>query len=238
MASWMKHNRIKIEKELVGSPKWYLFSPVIYLQYKKALPVIQQNVKGNLIDIGCGYMPFHDQITPLVETYDGLDLFPRTTDVRYVSDVQNMPEIPDSTYNSAICLEVLEHVPDPFQAVREIQRILKPQGKLILTVPHLSRLHDEPHDYYRYTNHGLLYLLTQAGFTNIQVIPRGSLFSFLGHQISTVLLTLVWSVPILKGFTYWLNGWAVTRFCVWLDFKLDKNGVFALGYVAVAKKIA
>jgi SAM-dependent methyltransferase len=135
-----------------------------------------------------------------------------------------------------VCLEVLEHVPDPFQAVREIHRILKEGGILIVSVPHLSRLHDEPHDYYRYTRHGLRYLLEQNGF-DIQVLEqRGGLFSFLGHQLSTLVLGLVWRIPLLRQMAWFINSWLVVRGADLLDRHLDRSGIFALGYTVVARK--
>lgn len=237
MKKLIKNGRKRIENDLRDTVNWQFFSPIFFLQFSKTLPIIQKNVSGNLIDLGCGTMPLRKYILPFVETYEGLDLFPKSDEIRFISDIQNMRVVENTTYNAAICLEVLEHVPDPFKAVREVYRILRIGGKVIITVPHLSRLHDEPYDYYRYTCYGINVLLSQAGFQEIRVYPRGGIFSFLGHQISTIFLSVFWPVPLVKYLAFWLNKWLITRFCVWLDSKLDKKGVFALGYIAVAQKL-
>ena len=54
-----------------------------------------------------------------------------------------------------MCTEVLEHLKNPFIAVKEIKRVLKPSGKLILTTRFIFSLHDAPNDYFRYTKYGL-----------------------------------------------------------------------------------
>lgn len=237
MKGWLRSNRHRLERDLVQSPKRRFFSPAYLSQYDVTLPLIQQYAQGRLIDLGCGDMPYRELIIARVSAYDSLDFFPRSEDVTYVGDIQAMPMIESNAYDTAICLEVLEHVPDPFQAMREIYRILKPEGVLILSVPHLNRLHDEPHDYYRYTQHGVRVLLERAGFTVLVLKKRGGLLSFLGHQAATLMLSAVWGVPLVKNLVWFLNGWFVTRLCYWLDKAMDPGGIFALGYSAVACKL-
>ena len=77
-------------------------------------------------------------------------------------DVQAIA-LPDGSEDCVICLEVLEHVVDPFQAARELVRIIKPGGRLLLTVPFLTSYHgkgDTPDhagypDFWRFTHQGL-----------------------------------------------------------------------------------
>lgn len=70
----------------------------------------------------------------------------------------------NQSFDAVICLEVLEHVANPFQAVSEIKRVLRKGGKLLLTVPFLSQYHgktslshdhDNYPDYWRFTHEGL-----------------------------------------------------------------------------------
>ncbi len=235
MKDFIRANRHKLERDLLNSPKYWLFSPVAFSQFQVTLPLLKHNARGKLIDLGCGDMPFRQHIVPQVEAYDSLDLYPRTS-VTFTGDVQNLSMLADNSYDTAICLEVLEHVPDPFRAAREISRILKPDGALILSVPHLSRLHDEPNDYYRYTRYGLCHLVEQAGLKVELIESRGGLWSFFGHQISTLILGLVWGLPIIKNLALFLNSWLVTRLCYYLDRLLDRDGIFASGYTIVARR--
>jgi len=232
----IRSNRRKLDQDLGTLPQRRLFSPAYYSQYDVTLPLIRQYARGKLVDLGCGDMPFRHLIADRVSAYDSLDLFPRSDKVTYTGDIQNMNMIASESYDTAICIEVLEHVPDPFQAMREISRILKPGGVLILSVPHLSRLHDEPHDYYRYTRYGIRCLLEQGELIVLSVNKRGGVFSFIGHQIATLLLGMVWHIPVVKDVAWFVNSWVFTRACYRLDQLLDAGGTMAMGYSAVAIK--
>lgn len=233
---YIKKHRADIEKQLTNSPKKKYLSPAIYSQYQITLPLIKLIARGNLIDLGCGNMPFRAFIERQVTAYHGLDKFPTTPSVTYEADIQNMSIIADQSYDVALCIEVLEHVPNPRLAIREVRRILRLGGNAIITVPHLSRLHDEPYDYYRYTKYGLEYLLSSEGLKVIQLVKRGGIFSFLGHQLSTILVGIAWGVPGLRQLVWWINSWLVTRLCFNLDAIFDKRGIFAMGYTVVAER--
>ena len=236
MRSYLKQNRQQIEKDLAHTRHWQFFSPAIYCQYRVMLPLAKEFVHGQLIDLGCGEMPYRQALMPQLESYDGLDLFPRSNEVRYQSDLENMAGVPNESYDSALMIEVLEHLPHPWLALAETNRILRPGGILVLSVPHISRLHDEPHDYYRYTRHGLTRLLQDAGFEVVRLEKKGGVFSFLGHQASTLLVTPTWRIPVLKWVIFFLNSWLITRPAYFLDRWLDRGGIAPLGYVAVARK--
>jgi len=136
---------------------------------------------------------------------------------------------------TVFCSQVLEHVPEPWAALAEFQRVLKPGGYVILSVPHISWLHNEPHDYYRFTRHGLRILLERQGFTVVEILPAGGLFSLLGHIGSTVCMNLLSTVPGLRLPVRFLNEfWGRTM--AGLDGLVDRRKLFALNYVCVGRK--
>ena len=235
MRELLKRNRLRINQELGHDARKY-FSPSMYADSVVTVPALLEHIHGKCIDIGCGDMPFRPLLAGQVTQYDSFDIERRASGVTYVGDIQDMNMIDDESYDSALCLEVLEHVPNPFTALSEIHRILKPGGKLVCSVPHLSRLHEEPHDYYRFTRYGLRYLFEHSGFDVIRIEPRGGLFCFLGHQLSSLFLLPVWHIPVVKNIFFWINRWLMVKGSYALDQLFDRQKTFALGYTCVAKK--
>ncbi len=235
--SSFEEKRDKLETELIKKDKWRYFSPIVYLQYSITLPLIVKYAHGVLIDVGCGRTPYKKYLLPLVSKYDGLDIKPHSAEVNIIADVQNMNMIDDETYDTAICLEVLEHIPDPSKALSEIRRILRPGGRLIISVPHLSRLHDLPNDYFRFTQYGISILLEQSGFKVTELLIKGGLFSFLGHQWSTVTLSIFYFIPIIGNVIFEINKLVITKLSISLDKIFDTKGYFSCGYAISAIKI-
>ena len=90
-----------------------------------------------------------------------LDMNPQSG-ATYIADLchRNDALIPDASFDWIVCTEVLEHVYNPFAAVREINRLLKPGGLVFITTPFNFRIHGPLPDCWRFTEHGLRALLT------------------------------------------------------------------------------
>ncbi|GAG00381.1 unnamed protein product, partial [marine sediment metagenome] len=67
-----------------------------------------------------------------------------TTKVDIVSDIVNIP-VKDNSFDIIMCTEVFEHIPEPARAIKEFARILRSDGKLILTAPFCSLTHQAPY---------------------------------------------------------------------------------------------
>ena len=78
------------------------------------------------------------------------------------------------SFDSLVCNQVLEHVFTPTEFVRELNRVLKPGGHLLLTVPFVWDEHEQPYDYARYSSFGLLALITSAGFEVVEHVKTMS----------------------------------------------------------------
>lgn len=238
LVSLLQRNRAVIERELQAPAARRFFTPAFYAEYQAVVPRMGRYLQGRVIDLGCGNMPFRSFLPESVSDYDTLEATPRPGGlaVTYVGDIQNMPMVPSAFYDGALCFEVLEHIPEPGRALQEIARILKPGGLLLLTVPHLSRLHDEPHDYFRFTHHALAFMLSQAGFEIVDIEKKAGLFSFVGHQLSTFILSLTWGVPVLKQIAWIANKFLLTLSCYYLDLMIDRQNLLPIGYVVLARK--
>ncbi len=93
----------------------------------------------------------------------------------------------EGAMDAVICTEVLEHLAGPKQALAEMGRVLRPGGKLILTAPFLYRIHGDPHDFQRLTDHGLRILLEEAGFEIMELKRQGYFFTVLCDMLKQVL---------------------------------------------------
>jgi SAM-dependent methyltransferase len=206
--------------------------------YARLLPRLRQTARGRVLDVGCGTMPFkrHLERVPAVTGYDSLDIEARAPGVTFIASVERMTPVADATYDTVLCSEVLEHVPDPWSGLQEIRRVLRPGGVLLISVPFLARLHEEPHDYFRYTEHTLRYSLAALEFDVDEVVATGSVFSFMGHQVSSLLIPATFGIPGLEQLAFALNVMTVVLPCRLLDAAFPARRKFPLGYVVVARR--
>jgi SAM-dependent methyltransferase len=84
-----------------------------------------------------------------------------------VMDVRRMDEFADGSIDQVFMMEVLEHVETPQEAIDEVRRVLRPGGTLMLSAPLAFEIHEAPGDYYRFTRHGLAWLLRDFGSVEI-----------------------------------------------------------------------
>lgn len=220
--------------DLAGTDAFWERSAAGIVLMRSVRAILGQYARGRLLDAGAGHLPLRYIARPYCTEYRSLDLHAVHADLDYVGDVQRIP-LPDTTFDTVVCLQVLEHVPDPLAALREMHRVLVPGGKLIISVPHLDYLHNEPLDFYRYTKHGLRTLLERAGFQILDLNPAGGIFSFLQRVTATIGVGYFYGIPVVWQLFFAVNR-VCARFAVWLDRVTDRRKLFALYFVAVAQK--
>ncbi len=93
----------------------------------------------------------------------------------YVGFLHKMP-LDDEKFEAVLCTQVLEHLEWPRESVKEMFRVLKPNGKLYMTVPMSQSEHQAPYDFFRYTSYGLESICRHAGFRDIKVAPLGGMW--------------------------------------------------------------
>ncbi|MEX2512899.1 MAG: class I SAM-dependent methyltransferase [Cyclobacteriaceae bacterium] len=145
---------------------------------------------GDLLDIGCGEMPYKNELLAKskIKNYVGLDIdealeYKIGIKPDYLWDGIKMP-FKDKSFDSGFATEVLEHCPDPLSTLKEINRVLKPDSPLVMTVPFLWPTHESPYDFYRYTPFAVQHLLEQSGFTKIEITCLGGWDASMAQMVS------------------------------------------------------
>lgn len=219
-----------------GGKEWKYFSASIFSHWQIMLEdFVPRFLHGCVLDDGCGHAPYLEVINRFSQEVILLDHNFSRPDLDVRADVRKLP-FKDDCLDCVLSFQVLEHVANPFEAIREIGRTLKPGGILLLSVPHLSRLHELPNDYFRYTENGLLELARDANLEVVELKPTGGLLVFLGHQISMVFLTSLWCVRFLRPLLLAINKIFITKLIVILDKLVGLPSLFPQGYAMVVKK--
>lgn len=129
-----------------------------------------------VLDVGAGSAPYRALFADCdYKTQDFAQLKPEQlrsgsyAAIDFVSEADAIP-VPDGSFEVILCTEVLEHVGKPIDVVREFGRIVAPGGRLILTAPLGSGIHQEPYHFYGgYTPYWYRRFLAEAGFESIEI---------------------------------------------------------------------
>ncbi len=133
------------------------------IQYARSTPKIRSKVARNVLfdeflrgtSGPCLQIAIKDSYgRKYGENWVAVDKYDHGPQIDRHDDVQALG-FPDESFNAVVCWSVLEHVPDPQQAIREMHRILKPGGSIWVQLPFLFPYHADPHDYWRVTPSGL-----------------------------------------------------------------------------------
>lgn len=217
----------------------YVVRTSIFRAISDSLPALS----GRLLDAGCGKMPYKKFIlaNSQVKAYVGLDIasakvYDAHVKPDYTWDGRVMP-FENAVFDSAFATEVLEHCPDPELFLREVHRVLKPNGVFFFTVPFLWNLHEVPHDEYRYTPFALERHLRNCQFSVVSMQATGG-----------------WHASLAQLLGLWVRRAPMNRFLrsmlsiffmpiILLLSKLDKGklsqfkeGVMITGLYGIAKK--
>jgi SAM-dependent methyltransferase len=148
---------------------------------------IPRHCRGRLLDLGCGYVPLHGVYAPHVSASVCVDwpkTIHRSPNLDVECDLSARLPFADGSFDTLILSDVLEHVPDPALLWREMARVLRARGKLLLNVPFFYRIHEAPHDYYRYTEFALRRFAEQVGFDVVVLQAIGGIREVLGDLIA------------------------------------------------------
>ena len=168
-------------------------------------------INGKTIDLGAksGKASYYRFFDLKYSEIDYVDINPTESNVLNLDLEKNLP-ISDKSYNSAIAINLFEHIFNIQNLIDEIYRILDDKGKLIGSTPFMKEYHSDPFDYYRYTQDFYKKAFEKVGFVNIELILVGQgVFHLVAENVGKLI-----KIKILR-YLFW-------ELCINIDKLLNK----------------
>ncbi len=190
------------------------------------IPELQKLKKDSLIlDAGCGSQRYREYCIHL--NYKSQDFGQYTTDLKkmigsdgiggkegykfgpldYVGDIWNISE-KDNTFDAILCTEVFEHIPHPIKTIEEFARLLKKDGKLILTAPSNCLRHMDPYYFYGgFADRWYEKFLNENGFKIESIVAVGDYYSWLMVEMARTAMShsIFAKLALTPAFLYYYN---------------------------------
>ena len=171
------------------------------------------------MDFGCGSKPYQSMFG--VEEYIGVDFHNEghphdneQIDVFY--DGEKLP-FENSYFDSVLCSEVFEHVFNLPEIIKELHRVLKPGGKILISCPFAFGEHEVPADFARYSSFAVRHLFESSGFTVLHYEKTGSFIEAIVQlrivYLDKTLIAFFKNIPVIRTIARWVvfggnNLWA------------------------------
>jgi SAM-dependent methyltransferase len=189
---------------------------------------IRKHATGRLMDLGCGKAPLYGVYRDHSTEVTCVDWPGSAHGVSHVDrfvDLNGPMPFESGSFDTIICTDVIEHIWRHDVLWPEIARVLAPGGKAIIGTPFMYWLHEEPHDYFRWTPHALRAGATACGLETIELHRIGGAIdvvadilckitgSRLGGTIPAVLQALARSRAVRRRSGKW-PGFALAHLTV------------------------
>lgn len=215
---------------------WLVYKTIHY-----HLNLLSYAIKGHVFDLGCGEMPYKNWILRHADKYTGVDwgdtIHTLTADI--IANLNTELPMKSEVADTIISISVIEHLCEPQTFLNEAFRILKKNSSMILQVPFMWWVHEEPHDYYRYTQYGLKYMFEKAGFSNIKIYHQSGFWCMWTLKFNYQSRRLIQGPWIIRSIISLLlhSLWAINqRIAPLIDQHWEAEGE-TIGYFVVADKL-
>jgi SAM-dependent methyltransferase len=199
---------------------------------------LRQHARGRMLDLGCGKVPLFAAYEPYVSTITCVDWGGTLHGGQYLDlehDLNQPLPFSDASFDTLLLSDVLEHIAQPEALFMEMARVLAPGGKILMNVPFYYQLHEQPHDYYRYTEFALRRFVERSGMELVRVESIGGV----PEIFADITAKLVAHVP-LAGRHLSALVQATTKFFVrsGLGRSISRRSgkIFPMGYFMIAAK--
>lgn len=200
-----------------------------------------------MLDAGAGDAPYRALFSNVA--YESADFeqvdkpYAKST---YVCDLCERIPVEDGRFQYIVFTQALEHIKEPELALRELQRVLAPGGRMICTVPLFYEEHEQPYDFFRYTQFSLHYLFTKVGFQVERVEWLEGFLGTCGYMLQTITMYIPWryrrpgllafaATPFLSTTKVFALFFAAMLYRLDLKWKVQGTG-FPINYVIFAIK--
>lgn len=150
------------------------------------LLAVTPELTGEVLEVGGGRRPTRGRFLRPFWQVRSWTMLDKNPDVKpdLMADAATIP-LPDASLDTVLCLEVLEYVAQPQKAIAEFSRVLRPGGRLVLSVPRMHwRDHDE--DRWRFDTDELASIVSHAGLNLMSIQRQGGLLAGLAHMIKSM----------------------------------------------------
>lgn len=191
----------------------------LYLQMNVAVKTVKAFFDSipkhglSIYDFGCGAKPY--EVFVGENTYIGIDIDTKNKKADIFSSIDEVP-VKDSVADIVCSFYVLEHVYNPKDVLKEKYRLLKRGGVMFMLVPLYWEEHEQPYDYWRFTQYCLRSMLEEVGFVDIEIKPINANWSIFGMHVVQMLnsrrLTRP-TVPLMNYLFGYLDQRSLKRRC-------------------------
>lgn len=196
---------------------------ILKRRIKNLIKKIPQSKDDLVLDIGCGSKPYyHKLIKGKIISVD----IARSKTADIICDSHNIP-LKKEKFDKVICINSFYYFSNPFESLKEIKRVLKKDGKLVIITPFIYPLHDVPLDKYRFTEYGIRNLL-KKDFKIEKIKAIGGIFSL----PAVIFHSVIKGIPL---FIIFYPIYLLVQLLSLLDF-LDFSNRWPTYYFIIASK--
>lgn len=231
-----------IQREKFNPNFFGIFINPYYFNRKGLYKGIKENahfLNGRLLDFGCGNKPYRELIN--VDQYIGLDIEEsghnhdnEDIDVYYEGKIIPFDE---KYFDSVFTSEVFEHVFELDHILKEINRVCKIDGHILITVPFVWNEHEVPYDFARYTSFGIHHILQVNGFEVVKYSKTSNYIETLFQMWNTYIFQYILRKKKIQFLLTPLIISPITIVGLVISKILPKSNSLFLNNVVVAKKI-
>ena len=184
--------------------KWYhiFYNPFFLIRngIENEIKKFALQLEGNLLDFGCGSKPYKQYFTH-IQNYVGLDIEQsghshKNEQIDVFYDGKTIP-FNDNHFDGIFSSEVFEHVFNIDEVLQELKRVLKPNGKLLISCPFAWPEHEVPYDFARYSSFGIKSILQKNGFVILEQKKTGHFFKVIMQYLILYIFFFIPKKPLI-----------------------------------------